>query len=77
MFEPFGSTSSESLPWQSEPTFRGTYAILSSCVVTIILCVWTAVHLNVPAHKESLAAQQVRKFGWVILGLIAPEMVRS
>ncbi|KAF2434361.1 hypothetical protein EJ08DRAFT_582328, partial [Tothia fuscella] len=54
----------------------GTYGLLVTCLTTIILCVWTAVHLNLPEHKKS--AQQIwRKFGYLALGLFAPEIVAS
>ena len=60
--------------WRPEPTFRGTYGILSTCIITTLLCIWTAVHLNVPAYKKG-SRQTWRKVGWFIMGLIAPEMV--
>lgn len=65
-----GSTSS----WKSEPLDRGTYSILSTCLITLGLCVWTAVHLNLPAQGERWA-QIWRKLGWTIIGLLAPELV--
>jgi len=38
------------------------------------LCIWTSLHLNVPEHrKEHL--QKYRKAGWMVLGLLAPELV--
>jgi hypothetical protein len=38
------------------------------------LCIWTSLHLNLPEHKKE-HLQKYRKLGWMILGLIAPEMV--
>jgi hypothetical protein len=80
MFAPFGSSEEDrSAQWHPEPQFRGTFQILSSCLVTIGLCVWTAVHLNVPEHdhKKKLwpSRQFWRKTGWLILGVFAPELV--
>jgi hypothetical protein len=60
--------------WHSEPTFRGTYSLLSTCLITMALCVWTAVHLNLPEHKKT-KMQMWRKLWWLVLGLFAPEMV--
>lgn len=38
------------------------------------LCIGTSLHLNVPEHrKEHL--QKYRKAGWMVLGLLAPELV--
>lgn len=40
----------------------------------MLLCIWTAVHLNLPEHKKE-NQQFYRKIGWLILGLLAPELV--
>jgi hypothetical protein len=72
----FGNSSTRNpARWKSEPLERGTYSILSTCIITLALCVWTAIHLNVPAHGEKWP-QIRRKFGWMILGFLAPELVR-
>ena len=60
--------------WESSPKTRGTFDILSTCIITMLLCVWTAVHLNVPP-PDSFWGPKLRKVGWLILALIAPEMV--
>ena len=60
--------------WMPNPKFRGTFDILSTCVITMLLCVWTAVHLNI-SPPESFWSPKLRKVGWLILALIAPEMV--
>ena len=39
--------------WTPEPAGRGTYGLVSSCLVTMVFCVWTAVHLNIPEHRGS------------------------
>jgi hypothetical protein len=59
--------------WHSEPTYRGTFSILSSCLITMSLCIWTAVHLNLPDHNEG--PLWARKTLWLFLGLLAPEVV--
>jgi hypothetical protein len=43
-------------------------------MITISLCVWAAVHLNIPAYKKH-GWQFWRRFGWLIVGLFAPEVV--
>ncbi|KAE9402633.1 hypothetical protein BT96DRAFT_991072 [Gymnopus androsaceus JB14] len=55
-----------------DPEFRGTYNLVSSCIVTLGLCVWTAVHLDVPT---SSVLQYWRKVKWVMLGMLAPELL--
>ncbi|TIA30028.1 hypothetical protein D6C78_09845 [Aureobasidium pullulans] len=75
MFAPFGNqTANQTATWHPEPRGRGTFGLLSSCITTLVLCVYTAVHLNIPEHGKE-RQQYFRKFGWVILGLLAPEIV--
>ncbi len=75
MMDVFGNvTSNPTTAWVPEPTVRGTWGILSSCIITISLCVWTAVHLNIPEHQRT-KRQIWRKLKWLLLGLLAPEMV--
>jgi len=40
----------------------------------MVLCVWTAVHLNLPEHNRA-HTHKWRKLEWLLIGLIAPEMV--
>ena len=61
-------------PWVPDPDNRGTWSLLYSCVFTLVLCVWTAIHLNVPAYHESRTSQWLRKLKWVMLAIIAPEL---
>jgi hypothetical protein len=75
MFHPLGnSTVLPAAGWHPEPRTRGTFSILSSCLITMSLCIWTSLHLNLPEHKKE-HLQKYRKLGWMMLGLIAPEMV--
>jgi len=87
----FGNASSAKTRWEPEPTRRGTFGILSTSIITLGLCIWTAVHLNLPALDEapwdwvcrrrlwkdswSWPGQTLRKAVWTILGFLAPEMV--
>lgn len=43
-------------------------------MITTSLCVWTAVHLNIPPSNQKYA-QFWRKLYWLGIGLFAPEMV--
>ena len=49
MFTPFGNITAS---WRPEPKYRGTYSILSSYLITMALCVWSAVHLNLLGASE-------------------------
>ena len=71
----FGNAS-DILVWQSEPTYRGTWNILSSCLITLGLCLWTALHLNIAQYKKE-SSQKWRKVGWLVWGALAPELVST
>src|SRR3954468_14912040 len=60
--------------WVSASQFRGTMAIIQSCIVTLIACIYTAIHLNVP-EKTDWWSLLLTKARWVSLALIAPEIV--
>ena len=60
--------------WKPNPNTRGTSDILSTCIITMLLCVWTAVHLNV-SPPGSVWVPRLRKVGWLVLALLAPEMI--
>ena len=69
--------------WKPEPLVRGTFSILSSSLLTMILCVWTSVHLNIPEHETDkvkaqtwrIAPQTWRKLLWMVTAIFAPEWV--
>lgn len=61
--------------WQSSPNVRGTIDILWSCLFTIFLCSWTALHLNLRSPSESRWAYNLRKVRWMAQTLAGPEFV--
>ena len=70
----FGN-STDRVGWQRSDQARGTYDILSTCILTMLLCVWNAVHLNVPVPGTGFWGLFFRKAGWLTLGLLCPEML--
>ena len=58
----------------SPPSSRGTIDILLSCTITLSLCVYTAIHLNIPAPGEPKWYSTLRKAKWTIIGIFAPEI---
>lgn len=60
--------------WRPNPDTRGTFDILSTCIITLLLCVWTAVHLSVPPPGKFWESQS-KKVRWLVLALLAPEFV--
>lgn len=61
--------------WRPGTHQRGTFNILSTCVITLGLCLWTAIHMNVPPLKSGFLSRLLRKSGWVLFGFLAPELV--
>lgn len=69
------TSSDERLGWVSQPNGRGTLDILLSCLFTVFLCTWTALHLNLPAPHETYWQQFRRKCRWTVQTVMAPEFV--
>ena len=60
---------------RSEPPDRGSFALLFSCITTLALFVYTAVHLNIPKQGTTRFQLYWRKAEWVLVGVLAPEFV--
>ncbi|KAF4459223.1 hypothetical protein FALBO_14025 [Fusarium albosuccineum] len=60
-------------PWTDTPNFRGTLDILQSCILTLVACIYTALHLDVPT-KTSAGKVLLYKLKWVTITLLAPEI---
>lgn len=60
--------------WVSEPSGRGTWSILWSCLATIFICTWSALHLDVP-EKHGRWYLIFRKMGFMLVAATAPEIV--
>jgi hypothetical protein len=76
MADPFNDRISNStVVWQSEPATRGTFDILSTCLITLTLCVWSSIHLNLPRNERGRQQTFWHRFRWLIYGLLAPEFL--
>jgi hypothetical protein len=60
--------------WVSEPVTRGTSSLLYTCISTIIICTWSALHLNMPEEGLSAGRVLVYKIIWFVTAIIAPEL---
>ena len=61
--------------WTPQPDGRGTLDILLSCGLTMLLCSWSILCLNVPGPKESKTGVLWRKLSFTALGILCPELI--
>lgn len=60
---------------EGSTTFRTTYDIIWSCLLTVFACVWTSGHPNIAAPRDSGWTRLKRRVIMMVYALIAPEMV--
>lgn len=60
--------------WVGSPNERGTLDIVWSCVSTLVICLWSMLHLNIPSPKDTYWTIFWRKSRWLVLGILAPEV---
>lgn len=80
MWEPFGTLPANSTAyWKPAPSERGTFDILSSCILTLLLCAYTCFHPNVPIHEATKWFQRpwAVKLDGILMGLVFPEIVST
>ena len=56
-------------------THRSVWSIVWSCLTTIILCTWVAMHPNVPSQGEGIFAQLARRIKLMGVALLCPEFI--
>ena len=61
--------------WVEGPITRGTFQILWTCIFILFLCVYTAIHPNVPAPWDGFWSHNGRRTKWVLIAIFAPEAV--
>ena len=61
----------------SEPDGRGTIGIMTSCICTLIICLWTCLHLHIPPPSVTFLGVIARKLRWLVIGAIAPEVMAA
>ena len=57
------------------PAYRGTFDIVWSCLLTILACIYNAIHLNVPPRNTGKWMLLLRKVKWATMALFAPEVI--
>ncbi|KZW01080.1 hypothetical protein EXIGLDRAFT_693833 [Exidia glandulosa HHB12029] len=66
--------SSHLLSWQQGSNSRGSYDIVSLCASTLLICVWSAVHVDIPT-RQTFQSTYVKRIGWLVVGMVLPEML--
>ena len=61
--------------WTAQPDGRGTLDIIWSCVITMFLCSWSVLCMNMPGPKESRIQILWRKLSLTALGVLCPELI--
>lgn len=61
--------------WANEPQGRGTLGLIWSCLATIFLCTWNAVHPNLPAESDSAWRIFRCRARYMLVALAAPEVM--
>jgi hypothetical protein len=59
------------------PPGRGTVGLVYTCVLTLALCLWTAMHQDVAFLEENWFYEPLYKSSWMFLTIILPEFVVS
>lgn len=61
--------------WVSDPDGRGTVTLLTSCLLTLGLCVWSSMHLDIPRRQYPQIKLLLQYVKWSLLGVFGPELV--
>ncbi|KAG2048168.1 hypothetical protein BDR06DRAFT_943337 [Suillus hirtellus] len=56
-------------------TTRTIWTIVSSSVLTLFACIYSAIHPNIPSPQDSSNDILLRRLGMMIMALIAPELI--
>jgi len=61
--------------WKGEPEQRGTSGILVICISTLVICVWSTLHFNIPTPRRTPTRRFFTQVLWMVIALIAPELL--
>lgn len=54
---------------------RTLWDIISSCLLTLFACTWTAIHMDIPGMNEGVVAVAVRRLLFMVGAIFGPEFV--
>jgi len=61
--------------WTPQPEGRGALDILWSCLITMVLCSWSTLCMNMPGPSESRTQILWRRLALTALGFLCPELI--
>lgn len=61
--------------WVDQPNYRGTWDIIWTTLVTIFICTYTLLCLNVPGPEDGSWVLMRRRIKWMLLAILGPEIV--
>ena len=61
--------------WVGEPKQRGTFGIISLCFSTLIICIWSTLHFNIPTRRYTVTSRFLVQVSWMFIALLAPEVL--
>src|SRR5258706_10964314 len=61
--------------WMGESNQRGTLGIISFCLSTLIICIWSTLHFNIPRKRYTATRRFFVQVSWMFIALLAPELL--
>ncbi|OAX33705.1 hypothetical protein K503DRAFT_804158 [Rhizopogon vinicolor AM-OR11-026] len=76
---PTANTTTTSIDSFEAPSFiyRSTWSIVSGSVLTLFACIYNAIHPNIPSPRDGPLRILWRRFGIMVMALIAPELIAT
>jgi hypothetical protein len=61
--------------WVANPSGRGTVSLVLSCILTLGVCVWSAMHLKIPSVTGTEQQIWWRNIRWTFMGVSGLKLV--
>lgn len=71
----FGASNYTRPQFVPEPIGRGTWGLVQSCLFTLGLCVYSAIHVNVFHRECRWWTRALIRCKWLVVALLAPEFI--
>ncbi len=71
----FFSTRTGHAAWAPSPSCRGTFEIISLCLSTTVICIWSSVHKDIPLKRLSMFRSFLRDAPFVLVAIFCPELL--